>query len=50
VVADPGFGVTSRFAGGGSIGLPSKSLLGVGAEVLVADGQVGAAQIAGALP
>ena len=37
VVADPGFGVTARYVDGGSIYLPSTTLLGGGAEVLVRD-------------
>jgi len=50
VVADPGFGVTSRFVVGGSIGLPSMTLLGPGAEVIVADGRVNEQAVLAALP
>ena len=40
VVADPGWGVTIRYIDGYSIGLPSLSLLGGGAEVVIRDGYV----------
>ncbi|MEN0061125.1 MAG: hypothetical protein AAGA48_03190 [Myxococcota bacterium] len=50
VVADPGFGVGGSFVPGGSIGLPSLSLLGPGAEVLIADGRPNSGDVISALP
>ena len=50
VVADPDFGVTTRFVDGNSIGLPSLSLLGPGAEVLIRNSWVTASDIESALP
>ena len=50
VVADPGYSVASRFVTGGSIGLPTITLLAPGAEVLIADGYPQTADIEGALP
>jgi hypothetical protein len=50
VVADSGFGVTTRFVDGSSIGLPSLSLLGPGAEVLIRNSWVSASDIESALP
>lgn len=50
VVADPGFGVASRFVNGGSLYLPSTSLLGEGLEVLKRDAYVSTQDIEGALP
>jgi len=50
VVADPGFGVGSRFVSGGSLYLPSTSLLSDGAVVIKRDSYVSTNDITGALP
>ena len=50
VVADPGFSVASRFVTGGSLYLPSTSLLGEGVEVIKRDAYVSTADIVDALP
>lgn len=50
VVADPGFGVASRFVSGGSLYLPSTSLLGEGVEVIKRDAFVSTNDIVNALP
>ncbi len=50
VVADPGFGVGARFVTGGSLYLPSTSLLGEGAVVLKRDATISNGDIVGALP
>ena len=48
VVADPGWGVGSRFEADG--GIPSLTLLGPGAVVITADGWIDASDIEAALP
>ncbi len=48
VVADSGWGVDNRFEADG--GIPTLTLLGPGAEVLIADGYVTGADIEAALP
>jgi peroxiredoxin len=50
VVADPGFGVGARFVTGGSLYLPSTSLLGDGAVVIKRDSYISTNDITGALP
>ncbi len=50
VVADPGFGVGARFVSGGSLYLPSTSLLGPGAVVLERDSYITTGDIQAALP
>ena len=50
VVADAGYGVVTRYVSGGSIGLPSITLLGPGAEVVIADGYPQTADIEAVLP
>lgn len=50
VVADPGFGVGSRFVTGGSLYLPSTSLLGEGAVVIKRDTTISTNDIVNALP
>jgi len=50
VVSDAGLGVTFRYVDGNFVGLPSMSLLGVGAEVLIRDSWVGDSEIAANLP
>ena len=50
VVADSGFGVSQRFVTGGTIYLPTMTLLAPGAEVVIADGDVTTADIEAVLP
>jgi peroxiredoxin len=50
VVADPGFSVASRFVTGGTLYLPSTSLLGEGAVVLLRDRALSTNDIVSALP
>jgi hypothetical protein len=50
VVADPNWGVTTRFVTGSSIGLPAMHLLGPGAEVLIVNDWVSESDIVAALP
>lgn len=50
VVADPGYGVTTRFVDGGNIGLPSMSLLLDGAEVRYRDTSITEDQVRVNLP
>ncbi len=50
VVADAGYGVVTRYVTGGSIGLPSLTLLGPGAEVVIADGYPDESDIESVLP
>jgi len=50
VVADPNWGVTTRFVTGSSIALPTMHLIGPGAEVLMVNDWVSESDIVAALP
>lgn len=50
VLSDPGYAITTRFTGPGSISLPAMHLLGPGAEVIIADGWVSESTVVSALP
>ena len=50
VVADTNFGVAGAFVEGNSIGLPSFSMLGPGAEVIYADSFFGESEVENNLP
>ena len=50
VVSDANYGVTTRFIDGGTIGLPSMTLLSEGAVVRIRDAWVGEPEIQAYLP
>ncbi|MEM6929210.1 MAG: TlpA disulfide reductase family protein, partial [Myxococcota bacterium] len=50
VVVDPGYGVAASFVVGGTIGLPTMTLLAPGAEIVAADRRVNQADILAVLP
>lgn len=50
VVADEGFSVTSRFVDGGTIGLPSMTLLEAGAEIVIRNAWVSESDVEAHLP